>query len=104
MVSIPNLNIELKVVENAQAEATRREARLHEEAVRQDVRLGLSGLPAPKNEYQIMVPENVFEDEPMEEGIEEDAADIAERKRAEAKAREEAELRKRSQVRDHVCL
>eukprot|EP00884_Botryococcus_braunii_P005744 jgi/Botrbrau1/15170/Bobra.0149s0035.1 len=81
-----------------QAEATRREARLHEAAVRQDVRMGLSGLPAPKNEYQIMVPENFIEDEPMEEVIEEDAADIAERKRAEAKAREEAELSKRSQV------
>jgi pre-mRNA-splicing factor CDC5/CEF1 len=71
---------------------------LHEEALREGLRLGLSGLPAPKNEYQVMVPTEEADDEPMEDVPEEDAADIAERKRAEAKAREEAELKKRSQV------
>jgi pre-mRNA-splicing factor CDC5/CEF1 len=81
---------------------TRRDARLREESLRQDLRVGLSGLPAPKNEYQIMVPDVGDDAEPMEEGFEEDAADIAERKRAAAKAREEAELRKRSQVSLHM--
>ena len=39
------------------AEATRREMRAREAAEKDSLRSGLAGLPAPKNEYQIMVPE-----------------------------------------------
>ena len=46
------------------------------------------------------------EDEELDdlEVREEDAADVAARKRAAAKAREEAELRKRSQARHKTCF
>jgi hypothetical protein len=39
------------------AEATRREMRAREVTEKDSLRSGLAGLPAPKNEYQIMVPE-----------------------------------------------
>ena len=60
---------------------------------------GLAGLPAPQYEYQIAMPE-VAEDGMDGDDIimEEDAADVVAKKRAAAKAREEAALRKRSQV------
>ena len=60
---------------------------------------GLAGLPAPQYEYQIALPEVADEGAEGDEAVvEEDAADVAARKRAEAKAREQASLRKRSQV------
>ena len=43
--------------EFAGSEASQREMRLREAAERDNLRSGLAGLPAPKNEYQIMVPE-----------------------------------------------
>ena len=46
--------------EFAGAEASQREMRLREAAERDSLRSGLAGLPAPKNEYQIMVPEVAF--------------------------------------------
>lgn len=39
------------------AEASRREARAREAMEKNNLRAGLAGLPAPKNEYQIVVPE-----------------------------------------------
>lgn len=39
------------------SEASRREMRIREAAERDSLRSGLAGLPAPTNEYQIMVPE-----------------------------------------------
>ena len=39
------------------SEATRREMRQREAAEKDNLRSGLAGLPAPTNEYQIMVPE-----------------------------------------------
>ncbi len=39
------------------SEATRREMRLREAAEKDNLRSGLASLPAPTNEYQIMVPE-----------------------------------------------
>ncbi len=67
-----------------------------------ELRSGLANLPKPQNEYEIRVPEAEEEgDEDMAEPMEEDAADVAARRQALQKAREEAELRKRSQV---CCL
>ena len=43
--------------EFAGSEASQREMRLREAAERDSLRSGLAGLPVPKNEYQIMVPE-----------------------------------------------
>ncbi len=64
-----------------------------------ELRSGLANLPKPQNEYEMMVPEAPDEaDEDMAEPMEEDAADVAARRKALQKAREEAELRKRSQV------
>ncbi len=39
------------------AEASRREARAREAMEKNSLRAGLAGLPAPSNEYQIVVPE-----------------------------------------------
>lgn len=39
------------------AEASRRESRAREAMEKNNLKAGLAGLPAPKNEYQIMVPE-----------------------------------------------
>ena len=64
-----------------------------------ELRSGLASLPKPQNEYEVRVPEAPEEaDDDMAEPMEEDAADVAARRRAAQKAREEAELRKRSQV------
>ena len=70
-----------------------------------ELRSGLASLPKPQNEYEIRVPEAAEEaDEDMAEAMEEDAADVAARRRAAQKAREEAELRKRSQVQQIVFV
>lgn len=81
------------IASSKQAERAR-QARLSSE-----LRAGLAGLPKPQNEYEIRVPEAEEEgDADMAEAVEEDAADIAARRKAAQKAREEAALRKRSQV------
>lgn len=86
----------LAVGSSKQAERAR-QARMNSE-----LRSGLAGLPKPQNEYEIRVPEAAEEgDEDMAEPMEEDAADVAARRKAVQKAREEAELRKRSQVLQH---
>jgi len=64
---------------------------------RNELLAGLSQLPEPQNEYQIMVPE-MPEEELPEQAIEEDAADARERLRREAEAARQRELKKRSQV------
>ena len=70
-----------------------------------ELRSGLAGLPKPQNEYEIKVPEAAEEgDANMAEPMEEDAADVATRRKAVQKAREEAELRKRSQVLQQFLL
>ncbi|KAK9818201.1 hypothetical protein WJX72_008746 [[Myrmecia] bisecta] len=92
---------ELGLNEPTDEELGAREARVRAATQKNELRSGLSRLPAPKNEYQIVVPE-VEEDIAMDEdegpAVEEDAAEVEARQRAAAKAREEAELRKRSQV------
>ncbi len=86
----------LAIGSSKQAERAR-QARMNSE-----LRSGLANLPKPQNEYEIRVPEAEEEgDEDMAEPMEEDAADVAARRQALQKAREEAELRKRSQV---CCL
>lgn len=83
----------LAIGSSKQAERAR-QARMNSE-----LRSGLANLPKPQNEYEIRVPEAEEEaDEDMAEPMEEDAADVAARRQALQKAREEAELRKRSQV------
>ena len=76
---------------------TRREIASREAANRAELRAKLAGLPQPENEYEVTVPELPEADE-AGEGFEEDAADLAARKKLEAAAREAAELKKRSQV------
>ena len=83
----------LAVGSSKQAERAR-QARMNSK-----LRSGLAGLPKPQNEYEIRVPEAAEEgDEDLAEPMEEDAADVAARRKAVQKAKEEAELRKRSQV------
>ncbi len=52
-------------------------------ALRGDLQSGLAGLPAPANEYQVMVPdENAGDDRTADgEAMEEDAADVKARLR-----------------------
>jgi len=86
----------LAIGSSKQAERAR-QARMNSE-----LHSGLANLPKPQNEYDIRVPEAEEEaDEDMAEPMEEDAADVAARRKALQKSREEAELRKRSQV---CCL
>lgn len=81
-------------VGSSKAAERARQARMSSE-----LRSGLASLPKPQNEYEIRVPEAPEEaDDDMAEPMEEDAADVAARRKAAQKAREEAELRKRSQV------
>jgi pre-mRNA-splicing factor CDC5/CEF1 len=57
---------------------------VRQQQLRSELRGGLSGLPAPSNEYQVMVPE---EDEGSTadimdvDGLEEDAADVKARRK-----------------------
>lgn len=87
-----HINEEMDMHESAKLEL-RRQADL-----KRSLRSGLSGLPQPKNEYQIVmqpVPEDVEE---PEEKIEEDMSDRMAREKAEEEAWQQALLRKRSKV------
>ncbi|XP_018322506.1 cell division cycle 5-like protein isoform X2 [Agrilus planipennis] len=69
-------------------------------SLKEQLRVGLSGLPAPRNDYEIVVPENEQE-EVINQGNEqfiEDQADIDARKLEEEKAKAAQELALRSQV------
>jgi len=76
---------------------SRREVNSREAAQRSELRDRLAGLPQPENEYTMAVPE-LPEAEEKGDGIEEDAADLAARKKRDTAAREAIELKKRSQV------
>lgn len=76
---------------------SRREVKSREAAQRLELRSRLAGLPQPENEYSTVMPE-LPDAEEGGEGIEEDAADLAARKKREAAAREAIKLKKRSQV------
>ena len=78
--------------ENAKLERQRREE------ARMSLRSGLTGLPQPRNEYQIVAQPPPEESEEPEEKIEEDMSDRIAREKAEEEARQQALLRKRSKV------
>ncbi|XP_076945601.1 cell division cycle 5-like protein [Bidens hawaiensis] len=66
--------------------------------MRQNLRAGLTGLPQPKNEYQIVAQPVPEDSEEPEEKIEEDMSDRIAREKAEEEARQLALLKKRSKV------
>ncbi|GFZ14351.1 cell division cycle 5 [Actinidia rufa] len=66
--------------------------------LKRNLRSGLSSLPQPKNEYQIVIPPVPEDSEEPEEKIEEDMSDRIARERAEEEARQQALLKKRSKV------
>lgn len=66
--------------------------------VRRNLRAGLTGLPLPKNEYQIVIQPIPEENEEQEEKMEEDMSDRIAREKAEEDARQLALLKKRSKV------
>jgi len=77
------------------------DARAEKERVRvlkSELRSGLGLLPAPKNEYQIMVPEMPEEMQDGEEPIEEDQADVEAKRAQMEKEAHEREMRKRSKA------
>ena len=95
----PSLRDQLSINDPDRAAAdSAREERARLAALRRDVRDGLSSLPAPRNEYQIVVPDLPADgDAGAEDALEEeDAADAAARRAAEEAAALAAELRKRS--------
>ncbi|KAI5424015.1 Cell cycle serine/threonine-protein kinase cdc5/MSD2, variant 4 [Lathyrus oleraceus] len=66
--------------------------------MKRSLRSGLSSLPQPKNEYQIVMQPVQEDAEEPEEKIEEDMSDRMAREKAEEEARQQALLRKRSKV------
>lgn len=66
--------------------------------MRMHLRTGLSSLPQPKNEYQIVIQPPPEDNEEPEEKIEEDMSDRMAREKAEEEARQQALLKKRSKV------
>lgn len=66
--------------------------------LRRNLRSGLTSLPQPKNEYQIVVQSVPEDTEEPEEKIEEDMSDRIARDKAEEEARLQALLKKRSKV------
>ncbi|KAF8038282.1 hypothetical protein BT93_B0973 [Corymbia citriodora subsp. variegata] len=66
--------------------------------LRKNLRSGLSNLPQPKNEYQIVMQPVPEDNEEPEEKIEEDMSDRIAREKAEEEARQQTLLRKRSKV------
>lgn len=66
--------------------------------LRRNLRSGLTTLPQPKNDYQIVVQPFTEDSEEPEEQIEEDMSDRLARERAKEEERQQALLRKRSKV------
>ncbi|KAJ8290542.1 hypothetical protein GJAV_G00014260 [Gymnothorax javanicus] len=65
---------------------------------REQLKMGLMGLPLPKNDFEIVLPENAereLEEREADESFVEDAADIELRKRAAREAEREKELKQR---------
>jgi pre-mRNA-splicing factor CDC5/CEF1 len=84
---------------------TRQEEKLRAALARNELRSGLGQLPAPKNEYQIAVPElpeglgvDGDDEEMADGGVIEDAAERDARNKAARAAAIEAELKRRSQA------
>ncbi|WZZ11371.1 hypothetical protein YC2023_097292 [Brassica napus] len=87
-----HINEDMDMHESAKLERQRREE------ARRNLRSGLTGLPLPRNEYQIVAQAPPEESEEQEEKIEEDMSDKIAREKAEEEARQQALLRKRSKV------
>ncbi|GMH23301.1 hypothetical protein Nepgr_025144 [Nepenthes gracilis] len=87
-----HINEEMEMHDSAKLEL-RRQADL-----KRNLRSGLSTLPQPKNEYQIVIQPASEDIEEPEEKIEEDMSDRLAREKAEEEARQQALLRKRSKV------
>ncbi|CAN8305714.1 unnamed protein product [Cochlearia groenlandica] len=87
-----HINEDMDMHESAKLERQRREE------ARRSLRSGLTGLPQPKNEYQIVTQPPPEESEEAEEKIEEDMSDRIAREKAEEEARHQALLKKRSKV------
>ncbi|CAL5364993.1 unnamed protein product [Camellia sinensis] len=87
-----HINEDVDMHESAKLEL-RRQADL-----RRNLRSGLSNLPQPKNEYQIVIQPVPEDNEEPEEHIEEDMSDRMAREKAEKEARQQLLLKKRSKV------
>ncbi|KAH7683673.1 pre-mRNA-splicing factor CDC5/CEF1 protein [Dioscorea alata] len=87
-----HINEDIEMQNSAKLEL-RRQAEL-----KRNLQYGLSNLPQPKNEYQIVIQPIPEENEEVEEKIEEDMSDRIAREKAQEQARLEALLRKRSKV------
>lgn len=87
-----HINEDMDMHESAKLERQRREE------ARRSLRSGLTGLPQPKNEYQIVAQPPPEDNEEPEEKIEEDMSDRIAREKAEEEARQQALLKKRSKV------
>lgn len=87
-----HINEDMDMHDSAKLEL-RRQAEL-----KRNLRMGLSGLPEPKNEYEVVVHPEPEDTEEPEEKIEEDMSDRIAREKAEEEARYQALLRKRSKV------
>ncbi|KAL6132500.1 hypothetical protein ACLB2K_064742 [Fragaria x ananassa] len=89
---------ELRINEDVDMHDSAKMEHRRQAELRKNLQLGLSNLPQPKNEYQIVMQPVPEDDEEPEEKIEEDMSDRIARERAEEEARQQALLRKRSKV------
>ncbi|GAB4853694.1 Cell cycle serine/threonine-protein kinase cdc5/MSD2 [Ancistrocladus abbreviatus] len=87
-----HINEEMDIHDSTKLEL-RRQAEL-----KRNLQSGLSNLPQPRNEYQIVIQPAPEDIEEPEERIEEDMSDRLVREKAEEEARQQALLRKRSKV------
>ncbi|KAF2306996.1 hypothetical protein GH714_023152 [Hevea brasiliensis] len=87
-----NINEDMDMHDSAKLERQR------QADLRRNLRSGLSNLPQPKNEYQIVIQPPPEDQEEPEEKIEEDMSDRIAREKAVEEARQQALLRKRSKV------
>merc|ERR1712223_426395 len=73
--------------------------RFHQREMRETLKMGLSSLPVPKNDFEIVIPEAMGEEALEDEGQSwvEDQADIDNQTAEEFRKRREAELKRRSQ-------
>lgn len=80
--------------------STPAEHRIHQLSIKDQLKLGLGSLPQPKNDYEIVVPENEEQEEPEQAQAQmiEDQADIDARKQEELRIKAAKELALRSQV------
>ncbi|KAL2613429.1 hypothetical protein R1flu_025121 [Riccia fluitans] len=72
--------------------------KMRQAELKRNLHAGLGDLPAPKNEYQIVVPDLPAEESEPVEQMEEDMSEVLARQRAEEAAKQAALLRKRSKV------